>query len=133
MNYEEYLRSQNKPHDVRAACPRVGCGRRGPASTFALSKKDTLWICGSCFHEENRTPEPDQDAWDKERGNDIRAQRNDLLNRYAWTVTPVLNSALSAANILAWVSYINALNDLTIAYEKPSQVVWPTPPTLVYK
>lgn len=131
MNYEEYLKSQNKPHNVEVACPVASCRYKGPAATFGRS--GNLWVCSTHYHESRRTAEVSQDAWDLEKGNDVRAKRNELLNRYAWTVTPVLNGALSEANVSAWATYLTELNNLTITYQKPSEVIWPTPPTLVYK
>ncbi len=131
MNYEDYLRSKDLDHNVTVGCKNLSCGYWGPSSTIILHKDK--WICANCFHEANRPAPEDQDAWNKEKGNDVRAERNQLLAKHAWTVTPVLNEALTEESIADWRLYIQRLNSITIDYAKPSLVVWPTPPTSVYK
>ena len=58
--------------------------------------------------------------------NDIRAERNRLLDLCDWTMAS--DAPLSANQRAQWGSYRQALRDLPEQHADPAQVVFPTPP-----
>jgi len=62
--------------------------------------------------------------------NDIRKERNRLLEKCDWTVLP--DSPLTNEVKQQWIIYRQALRDLpeqVVDYETFKNLVWPTPPT----
>jgi len=57
---------------------------------------------------------------------EIRRQRNILLNESDWIQYP--KGILSCDMYSKWISYRQALRDITISVEDPTKVVFPTPP-----
>jgi len=55
---------------------------------------------------------------------DIRVKRNELLTASDWTVLP----DVTLDNKQAWLDYRQALRDITITFDTPSNVVWPVKP-----
>lgn len=111
--------------------PCGGCGRVRPYFALALDEARQLLICGDCrTNDRIAVPLIVVDAWDSERGNDVRARRDQLLNRCMWTVLP--GSPLSTACKSAWAEYRAALNRVSIDFACPSAVIWPEPPSLEF-
>ena len=59
-------------------------------------------------------------TWEK-----IRAQRDQLLIQSDWTTLP---DAQPKPNKEAWLTYRQALRDITKTYSSPEAVIWPTKP-----
>lgn len=57
---------------------------------------------------------------------EIRSRRNALLRDSDWTQGS--DSPVSAAAILVWKNYRQALRDITKQTTFPRSVIWPTPP-----
>jgi hypothetical protein len=55
----------------------------------------------------------------------IRQQRNQLLTESDWIT---LTDATPKPNKEAWLTYRQALRDITKTYSKPEDVIWPTKP-----
>lgn len=70
-------------------------------------------------------PEEPQKTWDE-----IRSERNQLLNQSDWTQTPdsPLNQSARLAERALWREYRQALRDITTTYSDPNDVVFPNPP-----
>lgn len=66
-------------------------------------------------------PEPAPLTWDK-----IRNERNGLLFMSDWTQLPDVD--LTAEKVAAWRAYRVELRNVTSAFDKPEDVVWPTAP-----
>lgn len=58
--------------------------------------------------------------------NSVKAQREQLIRRYEWTVAP--HSPLTAASQREWMNYLKALHKVTKNVTDPRQVVWPVAP-----
>jgi hypothetical protein len=56
---------------------------------------------------------------------EIRSQRNYLLTQSDWTV---LVDASPKPNKESWLTYRQALRDITTTYSKPEDVIWPVEP-----
>ena len=54
----------------------------------------------------------------------IREKRNGLLEKSDWTAL----SDVNIANKVEWEEYRQQLRDITTAFPRPEDVVWPTPP-----
>ncbi len=60
-------------------------------------------------------------AWEE-----IRIQRDSLLTQSDWATLP---DATPKPNKEAWLSYRQALRDITKTYSSPEAVIWPTKPS----
>ena len=72
--------------------------------------------------EAKRVPDPNFDPWAK-----IRQTRNRALKGSDWT--QLLDNDLSGRDRSAWGSYRKQLRNITSTFNKPENVVWPTPPS----
>ena len=120
-------------HDV--ACP--GCGTSyHPVAVVKLGKR---WRCGHCKINEERQSQvlierslnTEDHGWDSEYGNGVKAERNALLEKWAWTIR--MESPLSEACQANFLQYLRALNRLTVNFSKPCEVVFPALPELEYE
>jgi len=67
-------------------------------------------------------PEEPQKTWDN-----IRSERNQLLNQTDWVV---IRARETNTNVPSdWKTYRQALRDITDTFENPNDVVFPEPPT----
>lgn len=64
---------------------------------------------------------PPQMTWDM-----IRESRNYMLMNCDWTVLP--DSPLTPEKKQEWITYRQALRDITETFSDPNDVVWPTSP-----
>ncbi|PZQ44867.1 MAG: hypothetical protein DI551_09200 [Micavibrio aeruginosavorus] len=85
---------------------------------FINHPDERKWENGQIEVCELALPSPD---W-----NDIRSIRDNLLRKSDWTQLP--DSPLSLDQKQAWVTYRQALRDITEDYEFSSEVVWPEQP-----
>jgi len=58
----------------------------------------------------------------------VRYQRDILISQSDWTQLPDVQTSMTDAQKSAWLLYRKQLRDITIAYDDPSKVVWPTKP-----
>lgn len=68
------------------------------------------------------------DAYDPENAlwNEVRSKRNDLLTACDWTM--LSDADLTEGQRAAWVTYRQALRDITDSFSSPDAVVWPEEP-----
>lgn len=117
------------------ACP--GCG--SPFDPVAIVKIGKKWRCGHCKMAEDRAEtvarelaaDPAQMGWDSELGNGVKAERNRLLDQWAWTIRA--DSPLTADCQAGFLTFLKALNRITSRYAKPHDVVLPTPPEVIFE
>ena len=57
---------------------------------------------------------------------EIRGQRDGLLTQSDWAI---ISDATPKPSKEAWLSYRQALRDITVTYSSPEAVVWPTKPS----
>lgn len=58
----------------------------------------------------------------------VRKERNKRLVASDWSQLPDAQAAMSDERKAAWVTYRQALRDITTAFSDPTDVVWPTQP-----
>lgn len=104
-------------------------------------------ICRSCGHPRspkivdptgrcNNCRADIQRRWDyrkEDQGfnwNDVKAKRNLLVSEAQWAVLP--GSPLSAECQALFLEYIKSLHRVTVDFEDPNSVEWPTQPLIEY-
>lgn len=90
---------------------------------------DETGRCNNCRAEiqrrwDHRSEVPEV-TWD-----DVRAQRNALVNESTWAVLP--GSPLTPSCQTLFGSYLATLHRVTVDYPAPELVVWPAKPTPEY-
>lgn len=127
--YEDMLLEAGQPVPRSIPCPICNRSKR----PFELAEVEpNSFKCSQCIIEEKRLfIDLHTDDWTSLNGEDAKAQRNQLLNKYAWTVSPA--SPLSEACQAAFLEYLKELNALTVTYDRPSKVIWPEVPVLEYE
>lgn len=90
-------------------------------SCIAVASKDqsNSWSVGWMLDTEYNAVKAAQVA-----GNVIRRDRNKLLATTDWSQGKDISDAVSAK----WVTYRQALRDITLQEGFPNSVIWPTPP-----
>jgi len=102
-------------------CPN--CGIERPAFAVVRHAPD-FWGCDFCIQRMIRWAERDASARPSMTWTDLRAKRNKLLARSDKAVMP--DSPVT--NGEDWLTYRQALRDITATFEAPEDVVWPDEP-----
>ncbi|CAB4131779.1 Phage tail assembly chaperone protein [uncultured Caudovirales phage] len=111
-------------------CPH--CGRERPKATIADGK------CDLDRHEADRLEataafmqRANDVAWSGPLGDAIRQERNTRLDLSLWAVMP--GSPLTQACQDEFTEYRKKLHRLTVDFDIPGEVIWPSQPDLVYE
>lgn len=94
------------------------------------TEDDNGYMCSHCIDEAARlalslAPVPIEELWE-----DVRARRNQLLDKHSWSIRE--DSPLSLACKAEFLIYLRLLHRITLDYEEPALVQWPAVPELVY-
>ncbi|MCD1591818.1 phage tail assembly chaperone [Qipengyuania citrea] len=125
---EELIReTTGQDGDGESQC--TSCGRTTPMWALYVDESIETARCGHCLtNDAINAPAVPNEGWDGEKGNDIRAERNQRIAAAQWAVLP--GSPLSTECQAAFLEYIKALHRLTIDFDAPASVVWPDEPAL---
>lgn len=124
--FEDYLRANGLPTDGKHACPN--CGHTcEPFMLVVVSDIDaipTAIACGECIAVAERSRasqvlhDQTAEAWAV-----ARARRNQLLDKWRWTIMP--DSPMSQECRDIFMAELRRLHRMTVDVDNPVDFVWP--------
>jgi hypothetical protein len=127
--FEDYCITQGITVPPEATCSN--CSMITHAFALVKDTEHPDWVCGHCVIDTARIKEINAQPLLEEVWNHIKAQRNQLLEAYSWTIRS--DSPLSSDCKSKFLLYLRALHRITVDNDDPNKVLFPEPPIFEYE